>query len=360
MQATSLTDSKTSPVNEHKNSRHYKPLSTNSKMTDQAQQKQLPSIDDVEQAAMRIGSYAHRTPVLTCQAIDKLVGANVFFKCENLQKCGAFKFRGAINAVSQLSADELKQGVVTHSSGNHAGALAAAAQLFGAAAYIVMPSNSSEIKKAAVRSYGGVITECEPTLQARLSVAEKVQNETGAILIPPFDHPHIIAGQGTCALEFLEQVPQLDAIVAPVGGGGLMSGTCIAARASKTDLLVLGAEPEGADDAFQSKQAGKFIPQNDPNTVSDGLRTSLGDLTWPFIRDQVDQIITANDQETIAAMRFFWERAKMVIETSSAVPLAAILKRYANDSPPKNIGIILSGGNVDFANLPWNCLSCPR
>lgn len=324
---------------------------------------EIPTFADVQAAAKRILGYAHRTPVITCRAIDEMVGSNVFFKCENLQKSGAFKFRGAINAISQLSPEERKQGVVTHSSGNHAGALASAANIFETAAYIVMPSNSSEIKKAAVQEYGGQITECEPTLKARLSVASRVQFETGAIMIPPFDHPHIIAGQGTSAMEFLEQVPQLDAIVTPVGGGGLMSGTCIAARAIKPGIKIFGGEPAGADDAFQSKQAGKFIPQSNPNTVSDGLRTSLGELTWPFIRDSVDEILVADDEETVRAMRFFWERTKVVIEPSSAVPLAAIIKKFAESSSsdkkvPSNIGIILSGGNVDFAKLPWTCASC--
>ena len=284
-------------------------------------------IDDVRDAARRILPHAHRTSILTCESIDQVANANLYFKCENLQKAGAFKFRGAVNAVSHLTPEELKRGVVTHSSGNHAGALALAARIFGARAYIVMPSNSTEIKKKAVASYGGLITECEPTLEARLSVSAKVQKETGAIMIPPFDHPHIIAGQGTCALEFLQQVPQLDTIIAPVGGGGLISGTCIAARNAKPDMLVLGGEPAGADDAFQSKQSGNLVPQLNPQTISDGLRTSLGELTWPFVRDQVDEIITVDDEETISAMRMFWERTKVIIEPSCAVPIAAIFRR---------------------------------
>ncbi len=323
---------------------------------------QSVSFFHVQQAATRIAPYVHRTPVLTCQTIDEMVGGSVFFKCENFQKSGAFKFRGAVNAILQLTPEELSRGVVTHSSGNHAGALASAAQIFGTQAFIVMPSNSSEIKMAAVRSYGGQITECAPTLEARLSVADQVQKKTGSVLIPPFDHPHIIAGQGTAAMELLEQVPDLDAIIAPVGGGGLMSGTCIAARAFNPEMLVWGGEPVGADDAFQSKLAGKFIPQLSPNTISDGLRTSLGALTWPFIRDQVDEILTANDDETVVAMKMFWERTKVIIEPSSAVPLAAILKRYsrqstshpANSVQPGKIGVVLSGGNVDLMNLPWN------
>ena len=314
---------------------------------------QAITFDDVQQAAVRIGKYVHRTPVLTCQTIDQRLGANVFFKCENLQRSGAFKFRGAINAISQLSEDEKKRGVVTHSSGNHAGALASAAQIFRIKAFIVMPSNSSEIKKAAVREYGGQITECEPTLAARLEIAAQVQKQSGAIMIPPFDHPHIIAGQGTAAMELIQQVPQLETIIAPIGGGGLMSGTCIAAKSMKPTMSVVGAEPEGADDAFRSKASGEMIPQLSPNTISDGLRTSLGKLTWPFIRDQVDEILAVNDEETIAAMKLFWERAKVIIEPSSAVPLAALLKHRTDQSNPINIGVILSGGNVDLNKLPW-------
>ncbi|MFK7768958.1 MAG: pyridoxal-phosphate dependent enzyme [Mariniblastus sp.] len=318
------------------------------------------TIAEVIAAAGRIRPYAHRTPIMTCQAIDDRVGTKVFFKCENFQKSGAFKFRGAVNAVSQLSPEELQRGVVTHSSGNHAAALASAAQIFGTQAFIVMPSNSSEVKKKAVRNYAGQITECEPTLAARIAGANKIQAETGAVMIPPFDHRDVIAGQGTCGLELFQQVPQLDAVIAPIGGGGLMSGTCIAAReAAKKfdrDILILGGEPEGADDAFRSKASGKFIPQDNPQTVSDGLRTSLGQLTWPFIRDSVDEIITVDDQETVEALRFFWERTKAIIEVSCAVPLAAIIKRFSHlpsEQKPKNIGVILSGGNVDFSNLPF-------
>ncbi len=316
---------------------------------------------DVQAAANRIRSYVHRTPVLTCEAINKRVGCNIFFKCENFQKSGAFKFRGAINSVAQLSEADLASGVVTHSSGNHAGALSLAARIFGTKAHIVMPSSSSEIKKAAVREYGGVITECEPTLAARMSEAARIQNETGAVLIPPFDHAHVIAGQGTAALELIEQVPELDMIVAPIGGGGLMSGTCLAARELKPSLRIIGAEPTGADDAFQSKQAGKFVPQLSPDTVADGLRTSLGQLTWPFIRDEVDEILLADDLATVSAMKFFWERTKVIIEPSCAVPLAAIIKRFSEptfkDSSlerAENIGIIISGGNVDLQALPWS------
>lgn len=320
------------------------------------------SIDDVRGAARRIAPYIHRTPVVTCESIDSAVGAELFFKCENLQKSGAFKFRGAANSVLQLTESQLQAGVVTHSSGNHAGALARAARVFGTRAYIVMPRNSSEIKKAAVREYGGEITECEPTLAARLAVAAEVQTRTGAVMIPPFDHPHVIAGQGTAALELLEMAGPLDAIIAPVGGGGLMSGTCIVARAMAPGIKVWGAEPAGADDAFQSKRAGKLIPQLAPDTVADGLRTSLGRWTWPYIRDQVDEVMTVDDESTVAAMKLFWERTKLIIEPSCAVPLACLLQRSSEFSTaaPLRIGVILSGGNVDLLSPPWNCRGCHR
>ncbi len=310
-----------------------------------------PSVTDVYAAAERIRGIAHRTPVVTCQAVDDWLGCRVYIKCENLQKTGAFKFRGAVNAVSQLSQSQLAAGVVTHSSGNHAAALSAAAARFGAAAHIVMPSNSAAIKKAAVASYGGQITECEPTLQARLEVAERVQSETGAVLVPPFDHPDVIAGQGTCALELLEQVSWLDAVVAPIGGGGLMSGTCLSVRGVRPEARIWGVEPSGADDALRSKQANRMIPQTAPDTICDGLRTSLGELTWPFIRDQVDQVITADDPATREAMRFVWERTKLIIEPSSAVVFAALhryLPQLESADRPHHIGVIVSGGNVDL------------
>lgn len=316
----------------------------------------LPTItfEDVLAAEHRIASHIHRTPVITCDTIDRLANAKVYFKCEGLQKSGAFKFRGATNALAQLTPDQLQQGVVTHSSGNHAGALARAAQMFGTKAYIVMPSNSSEIKKAAVKSYGGTITQCEPTLVARMEVAAQIQADTGAVLVPPFDHPHVIAGQGTVARELIQQVPQLDAIIAPIGGGGLISGTCISAHAHNSDLLVVGAEPQGADDALQSKRTGTLVPQVSPDTICDGLRTSLGKWTWPFIRDQVEEIISVSDDETIAAMKLFWERTKFIIEPSSAVSLAALLSQKPSLSNCEHIGIILSGSNVDLLDLPWS------
>lgn len=313
------------------------------------------SFNDVIEAHQRIASHIHRTPVLTCRAIDQRIGTRVYLKCENLQKTGAFKFRGAMNALLQFDPAQRSQGVVTHSSGNHAGAISAAANRLGMNAYIVMPSNSTEAKKSAVREYGGQITECKPTTVDREKVAAEIQQETGATLIPPFDHPDVIAGQGTCAKEFLRQVSYLDVIVSPVGGGGLMSGTCLASRAIRPDMTIWGAEPTGADDAYQSKLTGTLVPQNNPQTICDGLRTGLGKLTWPIVRDQVDEIIVADDEHTADMMRYCWERAKLIIEPSCAVVLAALENRLKDQAnPPAHVGVIIGGGNVDLDNLPWN------
>ena len=312
------------------------------------------SFDDVKEAAQNIGSYAHRTPVLTSESLNKLTGQNLFFKCENLQKSGAFKYRGATNAISKLTPAQLKKGVVTHSSGNHAGALTLAAKNFGTTAHIVMPSNASNIKKAAVKEYGGRIIECEPTLEARLAVSEKVQQETGATMIPPFNHRDVIAGQGTCALEFLRQVPNLDVLVVPVGGGGLIAGSCIAAKSISERIKIVGAEPSGADDAFRSKQKGELLPNKTTNTICDGLLTSLGQLTWPFINEVVNRIVTVDDTEIIAAMKLFMERTKLLLEPNCAVALAAVTSPQMLELPhTKNVGIIITGGNVDLENLPW-------
>ncbi len=312
------------------------------------------TLDDLKTAAINIAPYAHRTPVLTCETLNRLSGHQLFFKCENLQKSGAFKFRGAVNALSSLNENQLKNGVVTHSSGNHAGALSAAAKIFGTQAHIVMPSTATAVKKAAVKEYGGTIIECEPTLEARESTATTVQAETGATMIHPFDDPRIIAGQGTCAIEFLQQVPNLEYIIAPIGGGGLMSGTYIATSSISRRTKILGAEPAGADDAFRSKEANELIPQTSPDTIADGLLTSLSRLTWSYVR-KVGQIITVSDEEIIRAMRLFWERTKVIIEPSSAVPLAAVLnEQFPKSNHPRNIGIIISGGNVDLSDLPWN------
>jgi threonine dehydratase/serine racemase len=309
---------------------------------------------DIRHAAWRIAGQAHRTPVMTCATLDRLAGRALFFKCENLQKVGAFKFRGACNAVARLTSEAAARGVVTHSSGNHAQALALAARLRGIAAHIVMPSNAPAVKRRAVEGYGGRVIECVPTLAAREETAAAVVAETGATLIPPYDHPDIIAGQGTAALELLEEVPDLDAIVAPVGGGGLMAGVTIAARGIRPGIRVFAAEPAGADDAARSKASGKLIPQTGPNTVADGLLTSLGTLTWPILRDLVERVVVVNDDEILASMRLAWERAKLVIEPSAAVAVAAVFSEEFRKQPGlARVGVILSGGNVDLDRLPW-------
>ena len=308
----------------------------------------------IRAAAERIAGLAHRTPVATCATIDRLAGRQVFFKCEHLQKVGAFKFRGACNAVIKLSDEAAAQGVVTHSSGNHAQAVALAARMRGIAAHIVMPSDALAVKRRAVEGYGGRVIECEPTLAARDATAEAVIAETGATFIHPYDHPDIIAGQGTSALELLDQVPELDAIVVPVGGGGLISGICVAAKGIDPGIRIFAAEPLGADDAARSKAAGKLIPQTGPDTIADGLLTSLGELTWPIIRDHVERVVTVSEEEIVAAMRLAWERAKLLIEPSAAVAVAAVLSdTFRAIEGINRVGIVLSGGNVDLDRLPW-------
>ena len=310
------------------------------------------TIEEIRQAAERIRPYAHRTPVLTCASLDRHFGAQVFLKCENLQKVGAFKFRGACNAVLSLPESDVRSGVVTHSSGNHAQALALAARLRGIPAYIVMPHTAPAVKKAAVAGYGGKITFCEPTLEARESTQAQVIAETGATPIHPYNNYQVIAGQGTAALELLEEVPDLEAILAPVGGGGLLSGTAIAATELSPRIRVIGAEPEAADDAFRSLAAGKIVPSVNPQTVADGLRTSLGDRTFPIIAKRVEQIVTVSEAGIMSAMRFIWERAKIIIEPSAAVPVGVLWERKL-DLTGLRVGVILSGGNVDLDRLPW-------
>jgi threonine dehydratase/serine racemase len=315
------------------------------------------TLADIRAAAVRIAPYAHRTPIMTSAAIDAIAGRRIVFKCENLQRVGAFKFRGACNAIMKLPAALATRGVVTHSSGNHAQAVALAARLRGIPAHIVMPATASSVKKRAVEGYGGRLILCEPTQQARESTALAVAAETGATLIPPYNHPDVIAGQGTTALELLEQAGPLDAVIAPVGGGGQIAGVAIALRGVQPSIRVFGAEPAGADDAARSKAAGRIIPQTSPRTIADGLLTGLGDLTWPAVRDLVERIFTVTDEEIVAAMRLLFERMKLVVEPSGAVPLAAVLSesfRHAADSRGvPSIGVILSGGNVDLDHLPW-------
>jgi threonine dehydratase/serine racemase len=311
-------------------------------------------IADIRAAARRIAPHVHRTPVLTSASINALAGRELLFKCENLQKVGAFKMRGAANAVTKLSDEVAARGVVTHSSGNFAQALALAARQRGIPAHIVMPRTATSVKRLAVEGYGARIYPCEPTLAARESRAAEVIAETGGTLLHPYNHPDIIAGQGTCALELLEDAGPLDAIIAPIGGGGLMSGICLAARAIAPSVRLFAAEPAGADDAARSFAAGKLIPQTDPRTIADGLLTSLGDLTWPIVRDHLQRIFTVHDEEIIAAMRLVWQRMKLVIEPSAAVPLAAVFSpAFRGLDGAARVGVVLSGGNVDLDRLPW-------
>lgn len=311
-----------------------------------------PSLKEIQEAHRRIHPFIHRTPVLSCQSINRLVDAEIWFKCENMQKVGAFKARGATNAVRSLNPTLLKQGVATHSSGNHAQALSWAARLAGINAYIVMPSNSSQVKLNAVKSYGGEITLCEPTLEAREKTLESVIRQTGAIEIHPYNNLNIIAGQATATIELLEEKSDLDIVMAPVGGGGLLSGTALTCHYIAPEIRVMAAEPAQADDAFQSFTERRFIPSVNPNTVADGLRTSLGSLTFPIILAYVDRIVTVSEESIITAMKLLWERMKVVIEPSAAVPLAALLEQ-GEVFTSKKIGIILSGGNADLENLPW-------
>jgi len=310
------------------------------------------TLTDIRQATERIRPYAHYTPLLTCASLDEQVGAQVFLKCENLQKVGAFKFRGACNAVFSLTEEEAARGVATHSSGNHAQALALAARLRGIPAYIVMPENAAAVKKAAVAGYGGQITFCEPNLQAREITLAQVVQETNATVVHPYNNHKVIAGQGTAALELLEAAPDLDAVIAPVGGGGLLSGAAIAAKGMKPGIRIVGAEPEMADDAYRSLQAGHILPSEGPRTIADGLLTSLGTLTFPIIQQNVEQIITVSEAGIIEAMKFIWERVKIVVEPSAAVPVAVLWERKI-DLSGLRVGIILSGGNVDLEKLPW-------
>lgn len=310
------------------------------------------TLDDIRTAAQRIKPYIHRTPILTNESLNRRTGAQVFLKCENLQKVGAFKFRGACNAVFSLDDEEATQGVSTHSSGNHAQALALAAKLRGIPAYIVMPQNAPKVKKEAVAGYGGQITFCEPTLEARESTLAKIADVTGSTVVHPYDNEHVIAGQGTAILELLEEISDLDMIITPVGGGGLISGAAIVATGIRNGIRVIAAEPEMADDAYRSMQAGEIIPSTNPKTIADGLLTSLGKITFPIIRGHVEQVITVSEPAIIESMKFIWERAKIIIEPSAAVAVAVLWEGKIDLSRLK-VGVILSGGNVDLEKLPW-------
>lgn len=315
-------------------------------------QMNLPQYADIEDAARRVAPFIHRTPVLTSSYFNSITGASLYFKCENFQKVGAFKFRGACNAVGKLSRKDGEKGIVTHSSGNHAQAVALAARMNGYKATIVMPENAPRVKVNAVRDYGAEIVFCEPTIEARSQTAQKILSQNGATFIHPYNHPDVIAGQGTCAKEFLEEVPDMDVIMAPVGGGGLISGTAITAKHLKPGIRVYGAEPELADDAYRSIHSGKIEPVLRTDTVADGLRTSLGELTFEVILNHVDDIFTVSEESIIRDMRAVWERMKIIIEPSCSVPLTAVRDQKI-DLAGKKVGIILTGGNVDLNNLPW-------
>lgn len=312
----------------------------------------FPTLSDIRAAHARIQPFVHRTPVLTSSAINGIAGCEIFFKCENFQKVGAFKARGAANAVLKLSPEQKAKGVATHSSGNHAAALARAASVAGIPSYIVMPSNAPEIKKIAVKGYGGEIIECEPTLKARETMLEAVVARTGATFIPPFDYLDVIEGQASCALEFLEDRPDLDIVMAPVGGGGLLAGTALTAHYLNPAIQVIAGEPNGADDAFRSLQAGAILPNERTQTIADGLLTSLGKLPFAVIQKHVEEVLLATDPQIIEAMCLLYERMKLVVEPSGAVPLAALLankEKFAG----KKVGIIISGGNVDLGKLSF-------
>ena len=312
-----------------------------------------PDLNTIFQSAKRIEPYIHKTPVFKSDNLNSIVKAKVFFKCENFQKAGAFKSRGAINAVFSLSENEINKGVCTHSSGNHAAALSRAAKLRGSKSYIVMPENSSQVKIAAVKNYGGIITFCKPTLKSRETTLEKIKKDTGSVEIHPYNDYRIIAGQAKAALELIEETKILNVIIAPVGGGGLMSGTALTTHYMLPETTILAAEPKGADDACRSFNTKEFIPSKNPQTIADGLLTSLGSLTFPIIIKLVDDILAVSEESIIVAMKLIWERMKIIVEPSSAVPFAAILEN-ASKFRNKRVGIILSGGNVDLSKLPWN------
>lgn len=312
----------------------------------------IPDFEDVLQARERIAPYIHRTPVLTSRYLNDLTGAELFFKCENFQKAGAFKVRGACNAVFGLTDAQAAKGVATHSSGNHALSLSYAAGRRGISATVVMPRTAPEAKKAAVRGYGGEVLECEPSTTAREAMLEQLVARTGADFVHPYNDHRVIAGQATCSLELCEEIADLDAIVAPIGGGGMISGTCLTISARSPGTKIYAAEPNNADDAYRSFKAGEIIEDDSPQTVADGLKVSLRPRTWHFVSKYVSDVLLASEEDIIQAMYLTWQRMKIVIEPSSSVPLAAIL----NNKPlfeGKRVGVILTGGNVDLKKLPW-------
>jgi len=312
----------------------------------------LPDLSDIQSAHKRIKPFIHKTPVLTSSQLNRMFDCELYFKCENFQKVGAFKFRGATNAVMSLNDDEKKHGVVTHSSGNHAAALALAAGMNGVRAFIVMPENAPSVKKDAVTGYGAIITFCKPTLQSREETCRAIMERKGATLIHPYDNFNVICGQGTASLELLEEYPGLDILVAPVGGGGLMSGTSTTAKGINRSITVIGAEPLNANDAWKSFKTGILTPSVNPLTIADGLLTSLSELTFSIIRKNVDDIFTATEDSIINSMKLIWERMKIIIEPSSATVLA-VIKENPRFFKGKRVGLIISGGNVDLTRLPF-------
>jgi threonine dehydratase len=309
-----------------------------------------PDYESVQAAAERIGPFINHTPVVTSENLDDIAGCSLFFKCENLQKAGAFKSRGAVNSVMSLGTSALAKGVATHSSGNHGAALARAAGLRNTAAYIVVPDNAKQVKQDAIRSYGGQVILCEPTLEAREAKLEEVLKETGATFVHPYDQEEIIAGQGTAMLELVQQVEGLDVVIVPVGGGGLLAGSSLVAE--REQIKIIGAEPEGADDAFRSLRSGQLVLRHTPNTICDGLLTTVGVHNFAIILERVDQILLVSDREVIDAMSLIWTRTKLVVEASSAITLAAVLRNPAQFRHQR-IGLMLTGGNVDLAALPF-------
>lgn len=317
----------------------------------------IPTYQDVIEAHARIKPYIHRTPVLTSTYLNELTGAELFFKCENFQKAGAFKVRGASNAVFGLSDEAAAKGVCTHSSGNHALSLSYAAGRRGIPCNVVMPRTAPQAKKDAVKGYGGIITECEPSTTSREAVFAVVQAETGGDFVHPYNDPRVIAGQGTCSKELMEQMQEehghgLDMVVAPIGGGGMISGTCLTLSNIAPDMQIIASEPEQADDAYRSFKAGHIIADDAPVTIADGLKVPLKDLTWHFVSNHVSDIFTASEQEIIDAMKLTWQRMKIVMEPSCAVPLATIIKNR-EFFKGKRVGVVITGGNVDLDKLPW-------
>lgn len=313
------------------------------------------SLKDIQDAQTRIADAVHRTPVLTSRTLDRLAGRSLYFKAENLQRCGAFKARGALNAVRQLSPTQRARGVITDSSGNHGQALAWAAAEAGVAATVVMPNNAPQVKQDAVRGYGASVVSCPATLEGRRAAVTRLREETGATYVPPFNHPHIQAGQGTVALELLEAVPQLDTLVVPVGGGGLLSGCAVAGQGVRPGLRLVGAEPFGANDTARSLRAGEHLPPVRHNSLAGGLLVGMGPLPWSVIKERVTQVIEVSEDQIVAAMRLVWERMKLVVEPSGAVALAAVLTGSL-PARARHVGVVFSGGNVDLGDLPWSCV----